>query len=244
MTTLQLTITFPQISFWILLLPLAPFVVPQALIESLIVLPNQFGNCDPIDEIILETGSGGDPGLVASNLLAISSQYDPSDSRYSNTLLNILVLSFQIICESRSPIENKVATTTVHVTYICLGFDCPLVTITPKGYFSFFCDPDTNRFMNQGEVLNEFSSQYYGSLTFSPTPETYGSCRLCAIDDPYIYNSPTIGSSRYDSATGCVGKYIIACIYRQGSWRFPPIAYYCSCSLDVCVACKGGVGFK
>lgn len=181
---------FSQLILWTWILP---SVLSQTPTESL-ALPDQFGNCDPIDETILETGYPTDEGLVGSTLHAV---YTPS----SSTFPVVSISSFRILCESRSPINNKIASTTVVVEYTCSGSAC--VSSNNRNLLSFFCAPEIDRFMIQSSVVDGFADSFSSVSEAYPEVVEFGTCTLCGIDITMINDNPLIGD-RYYQRAGCV----------------------------------------
>ena len=183
---------FSQLTLWTWLLH---FVLPQVPLGSL-TLPDQFGNCDPIDETILETGYPGGRGLVAMTLHAV---YTPSSSIFPR----ITVTSFRILCESRSPMSKKVSSTTVIVEYSCTGSSSCFSLNNNRHIMSFFCSSDNDRFTLQSSVVNGFSN-IFGSVSANyGEVEEYGACTLCGMDAARIRNNPLI-RDRFNQKAGCV----------------------------------------
>lgn len=184
------------IAVLMLIIPMVASQLPQ-----LSTIPKMLGECAAISILMLgNTDKPDTKGLVPSSLVAIAMKMDQYSLYYTTQAPSVQIMNAVVTCQSLAVHVPRYSTTSVLVDYTCSGVACEqlpdnLQSVSYVHLFSFICENTTNVW-----VPGSINRTTTNSIS-NPVTSLYGLCSLCTN------NSTLISITRFDSVTGCVGKF-------------------------------------
>jgi hypothetical protein len=189
----------------LLLIQLLSGVFPRIPLESLWLLNDTFGSCEPFQ--LPQLGSfteATEQGLVAQNLQFLAhNDFAKSSTLYTMESPRVQIIQASILCSSRAIVRNRFSTVTIRVQYTCTGVACGQEPsdVREREYthlFAFACTVSGNEYA----TLDNFMKHPHVNRSDDNHVHTFNrECSFCTVD-------PTIqdGQGRiFHGDIGCLG---------------------------------------